>query len=217
MNLLSNPYLGMILPVLFEEEGAQYVTQFTRNVHLLVNEVASLAIYLMELLSALIIVFTTVRAFIKLLRRRPYARVYLLHGQSIGLTFKLGSEILRTITVRNTDEIWQIFLLIVIKACMVLLIDWELKSASEHDDPNEAVAHPAPRKPKQSLLGTNIFYKGTHFFDTGSMIRNAENALKTASDDLQALDAEDQENTPDNASDKPAASSSDSACPDSAQ
>ena len=58
----------MILPVLFEEEGAQYVTQFTRNVHLLVNEVASLAIYLMELLSALIIVFTTVRAFIKLLR-----------------------------------------------------------------------------------------------------------------------------------------------------
>lgn len=181
----------MLLPILYEDAGAKYVTNLTHNVHLLVNEVASLAIYLMELLSALIIVFTTCRAFIKLLRKRPYARVYLLHGQSIGLTFKLGSEILRTITVRNMDEIWQIFMLIIIKACMVLLIDWELKSAAEHDDPNDPVSRPTKRKPRQPMAGANIFYKGTHFFDTGAMIKNAESALKTASADLQSLDAAD--------------------------
>lgn len=187
LNYLTCQILGTLVPVLYEADGAKYVTNLTHNVHLIVNEVTTLAIYLMELLSVIIIVFTTVRAFIKLLRRKPYARVYLLHGQSIGLTFKLGSEILRTITVRNMDEIWQIFLLIVIKACMVLLIDWELKSATAHDSPKDAVSVPSKPKPKQQVLGANIFYKGTHFFDTGSMIRNAEDALKVASDDLQTV------------------------------
>ena len=70
---------------------------------------------------------------------------------------------------------------------MVLLIDWELKSATAHDSPKDAVSVPSKPKPKQQVLGANIFYKGTHFFDTGSMIRNAEDALKVASDDLQTV------------------------------
>lgn len=181
--------MSHVSPILLEAEATEvYMSEFTHFVHLFVTDVATLAIYLMELLSALIIVFTTIRAFFKLLRRVPYARVYLLHGQSIGLTFKLGSEILRTITVRNMDEIWQIFLLIVIKACMVLLIDWELKSAAEHDDPDHPVAHPAKPKPRTPRTGTHIFYKGTQFFDTGTRIREAEAALKTAADDLQDAD-----------------------------
>ncbi|WP_301187853.1 DUF1622 domain-containing protein, partial [uncultured Dubosiella sp.] len=83
-----------------------------------VHDIAGISIDIMELLSIGIILFTTVQAFVKLLKKDPNARIYLLHGQSIGLTFKLGSEILRTVTVRNMDEILQIAMLIIIKAAM---------------------------------------------------------------------------------------------------
>lgn len=96
-----------------------------------VSHIAEISVNFMELLSICIIVFTTFVAFYKLLRHEPSARVYLLHGQSIGLTFKLGSEILRTITVRNLDEILQIALLIAIKAAMTWLIHWELQDVEE--------------------------------------------------------------------------------------
>ena len=104
-----------------------------QSFHHIVMNMAYISMYLLELLSISIIVFTTIVAFFKLFRHERYARVYLLHGQSLGLTFKLGAEILRTITATSLLDITEIFLLIVIKACMVVLIDRELRSADEND------------------------------------------------------------------------------------
>lgn len=100
----------------------------------LVAVIAGLSIDFMELLSIGIIVYTTFFAFYKLLKKDPNARIYLLHGQSIGLTFKLGSEILRTVTVRNMDEILQIAMLIVIKPAMTWLIHWELSGIEQEQE-----------------------------------------------------------------------------------
>lgn len=118
--------------VLFSEEP--YMSHTTHILHQFVEDVAYLCINLMELLSIFIIVVTTIVAFWKLIKRKPYAKVYLLHGQSMGLTFKLGAEILRTIPARTMEDIWQIFLLIVVKIMMGLLIEWELKGV---EDPYE--------------------------------------------------------------------------------
>lgn len=117
--------------ILLQEDYMSNTTQF---VHLFVMDVAKLSMYVLELLSVIIIVYSTFVAFYKLFKHQSYARVYLLHGQSIGLTFKLGSEILRTVVARNIDDIWEVALLIAIKAAMVLLIDWELKSIEKEGD-----------------------------------------------------------------------------------
>ena len=101
----------------------------------LVAVIAGLSIDFMELLSIGIIVYTTFFAFYKLLKKKSQrAHFILLHGQSIGLTFKLGSEILRTVTVRNMDEILQIAMLIVIKAAMTWLIHWELSGIEQEQE-----------------------------------------------------------------------------------
>lgn len=130
-------YLHSLITGLFlngpKEVADGALSQATYLFHIFVTDIATIAVNLMELLSVVIIVYTAGNAFYKLLKRKDYARVYLLHGQSLGLTFKLGSEILRTITVRNMDEIWQIFLLIIIKACMALLIAFELRSAEKEE------------------------------------------------------------------------------------
>lgn len=119
-----------------------HIEEITEAFKEVVSHVAEISVNFMELLSICIIVFTTFVAFFKLLRHEKSARVYLLHGQSIGLTFKLGSEILRTITVRNMDEIMQIAMLILIKAAMTWLIHWELTDTDEEpDDPSSHAAH----------------------------------------------------------------------------
>lgn len=112
----------------------------------LVGVIAGISIDFMELLSIGIIVYTTFLAFYKLLKKDPNARIYLLHGQSIGLTFKLGSEILRTVTVRNMDEILQIGMLIVIKAAMTWLIHWELSGIEQEQEEKNH-----PERPKKTL------------------------------------------------------------------
>lgn len=119
-----------------------HIEEITEAFKEVVSHVAEISVNFMELLSICIIVFTTFVAFFKLLRHEKSARVYLLHGQSIGLTFKLGSEILRTITVRNMDEIMQIAMLILIKAAMTWLIHWELTDTDEEpDEPSSHAAH----------------------------------------------------------------------------
>lgn len=119
-----------------------HIEEITEAFKEVVSHVAEISVNFMELLSICIIVFTTFVAFFKLLRHEKSARVYLLHGQSIGLTFKLGSEILRTITVRNMDEIMQIAMLILIKAAMTWLIHWELTDTNEEpDEPSSHAAH----------------------------------------------------------------------------
>ena len=119
-----------------------HIEEITEAFKEVVSHVAEISVNFMELLSICIIEFTTFVAFFKLLRHEKSARVYLLHGQSIGLTFKLGSEILRTITVRNMDEIMQIAMLILIKAAMTWLIHWELTDTDEEpDEPSSHAAH----------------------------------------------------------------------------
>lgn len=123
--------LSASAPIVLRE--AAYMSDTTRLFHEVVMDLAAFSMYLLELMSIILIVFTTVSAFFKLFRHERYARVYLLHGQSLGLTFKLGAEILRTITAASLMDIFEVFLLIVVKACMVVLIDRELKSADEND------------------------------------------------------------------------------------
>ncbi len=140
-----------ISPILLAET---YMSDTTHLVHMFVIDLASLSMYLLEAMSIAIIVFTTVVAFIKLFRHERYARVYLLHGQSLGLTFKLGAEILRTITATSLYDIFEVFLLIVIKACMVLLIERELKSSDAtelHESSHgQLTPHVQNRKPSSN-------------------------------------------------------------------
>ena len=130
--------------------------QMTEMFKQLVQVTAEYAVNFMELLSIAIIVVTTAVAFWKLLRGESSARIYLLHGQSLGLSFKLGSEILRTITVRNMNEILEIGLLIVIKAAMTWLIHWELQDVEEEQNHSHKKRDSLERSARAFHPETNI-------------------------------------------------------------
>ena len=58
-----------------------------------------------EFIGVGIIIYSGLTSFLKFLRRSPDTKIYLAKGLAMGLEFKMGSEILRTVVVREWKEI----------------------------------------------------------------------------------------------------------------
>ena len=96
------------------------------------------AILLFELGGVSVIVVTGVMGLYHYLRRDPFTRLKLAKGMSTGLEFKLGSEILRTVVVREFSEIMLVGAIIILRAALTLLIHWEIKT---EESAHEKAAH----------------------------------------------------------------------------
>ena len=55
-------------------------------------------------------------------------RLKLAKGMALCLEFKLGSEILRTVVVRDLSEIAIVGAIIVLRAALTFLLHWEIKN-----------------------------------------------------------------------------------------
>ena len=94
---------------------------------------ANTAILILEFMGVGIIIFSGITGFIKYVRQSPDTRIYLAKGFAMGLEFKLGSEILRTVVVRQWQEIGIVAGIIVLRAALTLLIHWEMHNEEKKD------------------------------------------------------------------------------------
>ena len=78
-----------------------------------------------------VIIFSGVLGIIGCVRRDPMTRLRLAKGMALGLEFKLGSEILRTVVVREFTEILLVGAIILLRAALTLLIHWEIKNEEQ--------------------------------------------------------------------------------------
>ncbi len=86
------------------------------------------AILLFEYTGVIIIIIACLRGIFEYIRCRPKTRLNLAKGLSMGLEFKLGSEILRTVMVREFHEIFIVASIIALRALLTFLIHWEIKN-----------------------------------------------------------------------------------------
>lgn len=84
-------------------------------------------ILIFEFIGVGIIIWTSLVSFTKYVRGREDTRIYLAKGLAMGLEFKLGSEILRTVVVREWREIAIVAGIIALRAALTFLIHWEIK------------------------------------------------------------------------------------------
>lgn len=103
-------------------------------VHELLNHIVDWAILFFELVGVLILIFSGVRGTIDYIRRKPSTRLNLAKGMAMGLEFKLGSEILRTVVVRDFHEIFTVAGIIALRAALTFLIHWEIKNEENHQE-----------------------------------------------------------------------------------
>ena len=84
-------------------------------------------ILIFEYIGVGIIIWTSLVSLTKYVRRKADTRIYLAKGLAMGLEFKLGSEILRTVIVREWKEIAIVAGIIALRATLTFLIHWEIK------------------------------------------------------------------------------------------
>lgn len=101
--------------------------QAERMLEWILQNIASFAILLFEFIGVGIIIWSGLKEIIKWLRHSGDTRIYLAKGLAMGLEFKMGSEILRTVIVREWKEIGIVAGIIALRAALTFLIHWEIK------------------------------------------------------------------------------------------
>ncbi|MEG0765961.1 MAG: DUF1622 domain-containing protein [Pseudoflavonifractor sp.] len=86
------------------------------------------AIMLFEWTGVIVITAAGIMGIVSYLRRDPLTRLKLAKGLSMGLEFKLGGEILRTVVVRDLSEVAVVGAIILLRAALTFLIHWEIKN-----------------------------------------------------------------------------------------
>ena len=100
--------------------------------HELMGYVVEIAILIFEFIGVGVIICSGIKGFVLYITKNPNVKLTLAQGLAIGLEFKLGSEILKTVIVRDWQEILTVGGIIVLRAALTFLIHWEIKE--EHKD-----------------------------------------------------------------------------------
>lgn len=84
-------------------------------------------ILFMELAGVTVLLATAVKALYIWAVKRQRVHLKLAQGIALALEFKLGSEVLRTVIVREKSELLMLGLIIVLRGALTFLIHWEIK------------------------------------------------------------------------------------------
>ncbi|MBO5045535.1 MAG: DUF1622 domain-containing protein [Clostridia bacterium] len=96
--------------------------------------VVNYCVLIVELIGVAILVWAVVRAILGLIRKQERVRLDLAEGIALALEFKLGSELLRTLVVREWEELLILGAVILLRAALTLLIQWEIKIEKKNEE-----------------------------------------------------------------------------------
>ena len=99
--------------------------------------IVELAILIFEYIGVGVILCAGIRGILNYIRRNPSTRLDLAKGLAMGLEFKMGSEILRTVVVREWKEIGIVAGIIALRAALTFLLHWEIKEEEKSDGHKE--------------------------------------------------------------------------------
>lgn len=105
--------------------------------HEVMQVVVEIAILIFEFIGIGVIICSGIKGFVYYIRKNPNVKLTLAHGLEIGLEFKLGSEILKTVIVREWEEIVTVGAIIALRAALTFLIHWEIKEENKHKSEQE--------------------------------------------------------------------------------
>ncbi|MBQ8316117.1 MAG: DUF1622 domain-containing protein [Lachnospiraceae bacterium] len=105
--------------------------------HDVMQYVVEIAILIFEFIGIGVIICSGIKGFVYYIRKNPNVKLTLAHGLEIGLEFKLGSEILKTVIVREWEEILTVGAIIALRAALTFLIHWEIKEENKHKTEQE--------------------------------------------------------------------------------
>ncbi len=118
--------------------------ELLETMHVVMEYVVEVAILIFEFIGVGVIIYSGMKGFVYFITKNPDMKLTLAKGLAIGLEFKLGSEILKTVIVREWQEILTVAGIIALRAALTFLIHWEIKE--ENKDKLEAQEKEAREK-----------------------------------------------------------------------
>lgn len=97
------------------------------NMELCLMYIVEICTILLEFFGVVVLISTALKSFIRWFRRDTKLRLYLAQGIAISLEFKMGSEVLRTVVVRQWEELGILGAVILLRGLLTFLIHWEIK------------------------------------------------------------------------------------------
>lgn len=104
------------------------IVNYTAKLHEWMEVSVDLFVIVLEFMGLAVIAVSSIKAFIHWIKRDPKTRLQLAEGLAMALEFKLGSEILRTVVVREMSEVILVGCIILLRAALTFLIHWEIKN-----------------------------------------------------------------------------------------
>ena len=96
-----------------------------------------------EFIGVAVLVFTVLKCVVQMIMKKSaHIRLDLAEGIALSLEFKMGSELLRTVVVRELRELLILGAVILLRAALTFLIHWEItneKKASMTSTENAAL------------------------------------------------------------------------------
>ena len=86
----------------------------------------SYAILLIEFIGVAVLLVSVARGVIGLILKKEHVRLELAEGIALSLEFKVGGELLRTVSVREWSELLILGAVILLRAALTFLIHWEI-------------------------------------------------------------------------------------------
>ena len=99
----------------------------------LMQHIVEVAILFFEFVGVIVIIISGLKGFYYYICRRPDMKLTLAQGLAVGLEFKLCSEILKTVIVRDFKEIATVAGIIALRAALTFLIHWEIKQENHNN------------------------------------------------------------------------------------
>lgn len=96
------------------------------NMDLFLANVIEICTIILESFGVTILVITAVRCFVHWTKHDSKIRLDLAQGIALSLEFKMGSEVLRTVVVRNWEELGILGVTILLRGILTFLIHWEI-------------------------------------------------------------------------------------------
>ena len=104
----------------------------------LMEQLIPLVIHLLEAMGVIVILVAGIKAFAQyvanMIGKRNYPiKIELGQALSLALEFKMGAEILKTVIVRNLEEIWILAAIIIVRTILAVVIHWEINAEKDHN------------------------------------------------------------------------------------
>ena len=94
-------------------------------------------ILFVEFVGVIVVVASIIKGIIDAIKKDEHMRLNLVEGIALAMSFKIGGELLRTVIVRNWDEILLLGAVILLRAALTFYIQWEIRLEKKKKEERE--------------------------------------------------------------------------------